>query len=103
MAKRNQIPNPLTIKDIREKFLSLMAEDFSKAYGVKSIHEIWTDKGLRYHVDFITTDDKFTNVLKYIDKYSNHQVKCIVYGADLDEIYKKLEFLHVSYIFGYVS
>lgn len=80
-----------------------MAEDFSKAYGVKSIHEIWTAKGLGYHVDFITIDDKLTNVIKYVDKYSNRQVKCIVYGVDLDEIYRKLEFLHVSYIFGYVS
>lgn len=80
-----------------------MAEDFSKAYGVKDIHEIRTAQSLGYHVDFITIDDKFTNIIKYVDKYSNRQVKCIVYGVDLDEVYRKLEFLHVSYIFGYVS
>lgn len=104
MARRNQKIEPLTVEELRENFLSFMAEDFSKAYGVKDIFEIWTASDGNHYVKFVTVDNKLTDRLRYTYQLNGQVYNCdhVVHGADLDEIYRDLEFMEVNFIFGYI-
>lgn len=101
MARNQKTDSILSIDELRDRFLSLMAEDYSLVYGVKDIFEARDFPGTELiYLYFIGVDNKIKDRLIYTHK--GYICDHVVSGLNFNEIYRDLEFMEVNYILGYL-